>query len=96
LQAFSARDRDGTGYVTVDDAVAVLRSQGATLTSRDLRTALADLRVLVDDAGKLDYRKFVEAARGKGGPGGLLARRSPQCVCVPARACVLVCVNFRS
>jgi Ca2+-binding EF-hand superfamily protein len=64
-QALAARDRDGTGYVTVEDACAVVRTVGLDVTLADLRTLLADLRLFVDDSHKFDYKKFVEAVRMK-------------------------------
>jgi Ca2+-binding EF-hand superfamily protein len=69
VQAFAARDRDGTGYVSVEDVCAVLRTLGCDLSPPELRGVLADLRVFVDGMHKLDYKKFVEAVRGKAPPG---------------------------
>ena len=63
LQALSARDRDGTGYITTDDLAAVLRSFGVPLGAHEIDAVLHDLNVMVDGFGKLDYRRFMDAMK---------------------------------
>jgi Ca2+-binding EF-hand superfamily protein len=68
----SARDRDGTGYITTDDLAAVLRTIGVTLAPFEVEAVLHDVGVLVDGFGKLDYRRFLDAMKPYLLPGGCL------------------------
>lgn len=58
-QALASRDRDGTGYVTVDDLLSVLRQMGVHVPGGDMTLILDSLNVHVDHFGKLNYKHFV-------------------------------------
>jgi hypothetical protein len=60
IGALAARDRDGTGYVSKDDVIAVLRSMGVHVPLTEIDPILESLQVHVDPFGKLNYRHFVD------------------------------------
>lgn len=60
IGALAARDRDGTGYVSKDDVIAVLRSMGVHVPPSEIDPILESLQVHVDHFGKLNYRHFVD------------------------------------
>jgi Ca2+-binding EF-hand superfamily protein len=69
MQSLASRDRGGTGYVTLDDVVAVLRSIGVHFTVDEVEHVLQLLNIHVDGFGKLNYKKFVSSMKQYMPPG---------------------------